>query len=143
MAFKSVAPIYEVVITLSLPPFCVNSLNSSIIFTSPLHLINETSISILSHESISFFNSVNMLGSCPEPVNKDVIDIEVSGLIISVDSTIVLMLSLESSTARSCSALSSTDKSPISSSPVASAIIFTILFVRSILFFTESLLSCI
>ena len=49
-----------------------------------IHLIKDTSIHISSAENISFFISSFRLGSFLEPVKRDVLAIEVSGLIISL-----------------------------------------------------------
>ena len=60
------------------PPLCANCRSSSMMRRKPLHLIKETSISMRSAETISFFSSVYICGSWIAPVNRELCAIEVS-----------------------------------------------------------------
>ena len=124
----------------SLPPLLVNSISASIKRRKPLHLINETSISILLHEKISFFNSLNICGSCTAPVKSELCAMEVTGLIVltlSLMACIVLVLSVTESSCLS-SAISKSSAMP---SLVFSLIAPIILLTSSICFARLSSLS--
>ena len=82
MALRSVAPMYEVVMMRSLCSL-VNSLSSSMMSRSPLHLMKETMKSILWELRISFFSSFIIEGSSFEPVKRVLVESEVSGRGIS------------------------------------------------------------
>ena len=117
----------------SLPPLLVNSVSASIKSRKPLHFINETSISILLHEKISFFNSLNICGSCTAPVKSELCAIEVTGLIgltLSLIACIVLVLFVTESNCLS-SAISKSSATP---SHVFSLIAPIILLTSSICF---------
>lgn len=119
---------YEVVITRSLPPRCVNSERSSMMSRRPLHFTNETSISTRSADCISFLSSLIMLGSWIEPVNRELAAREVSGRTGENSPVTAVSVFFFSATARSCSARSATDIPSKSLSPVTSAMAETILF---------------
>ena len=116
---------YEVVIMRSSPPWSQNSLSSSMKRRRPLHLIKETSMSILSAEAISFFSSLNICGSCRAPVKRELCATEVSGRIQSFAFFPAASFgSFSFKTAKSCSALDSISRElDLSAEFLSSAII--------------------
>lgn len=105
----------------SSPPFCVNSRSSSIKSRKPLHLMNETSMSMRSEEAISFLSSVYICGSCTAPVKRLLRAMDVSG---RSRSAAVLQAASQGSrslkSARSCSARRPTPSAAKSASCVVS-----------------------
>ena len=94
----------------SSPPRRVNSASSSITSRSPLHLMNETSMSTRSAEAISFLSSETICGSCAAPVNRLLWASEVSGRTVSLAVfPRASRGSFSSSRVSSCSARSSTE----------------------------------
>ena len=115
------------------PPFWVNSRSSSIMSRRPLHLIKDTSISIRSAETISFFSSVYIWGSWMAPVNRLLWAMEVSG---RLRSAAVLPTASRGSCSRkrakSCSARWSTPSAAKLTSCVVFCIRSTIWFAKLI-----------
>ena len=115
----------------SSPPFCVNSVSSLMISRSPLHLMKETIISMRSQETISFFSSVYICGSCAAPVKSELCAIDVPGRTISARASTAWIVFFVSSSANNCSARSATDIPSNASSLVSLTMVDTMRFTSS------------
>ena len=127
----------------SSPPFWVNCRSSSISRRRPLHLMKDTSMSMWSADTISFFSSVYICGSWMAPVNNELCARDVSGRSMSLAAFPVARRgSFSRKSARSCSARWSTPSAAKSGSLVVVWMVLTIWFARAICASMPPPLSC-